>query len=544
MQLGSIGLASTALSGYLIFWSWFLTWRLVRPLGFAFELLALLCIVLTWKRTSQESRLALRPLAAPAMLVLASAVLMLAAGFAYGGLDKPLQTAESRFSHSLPVDNEIPYILDRAMMKTHQIPSNIYGDWLTSDRPPLQSAIVLSQYFALIGPAEVAYQVLATLLQSLWIYALWLLLYSLRLSGRVIGLVLAGCLFSSFSFVQSLFVWPKLLAASYTLGFFALLFRNFADDDRRSRQLMGVTAGALIGWALLSHGGSVFALLGIAPTVFLCRRPVQLRMLSIALLAAVLLYVPWALFQKIYDPPGDRLLKMHLAGVWTIDKRSFGLTLFDSYHHLSIGQIMDYKKLNLKESFDISQFWPPLRQMLFELPKAEPGRSATRLAAAKNLNAAQFFHFLAAPGLFVLGILALIPASIRAFRSFECNAALLLLASVVFTNVIWSLVMFGPSTTVLHQGSYVTVLMCFTAGILGFWTLSKWLAVAATGLQILIFAYIHIFLLVPYKGTLQHDIAALCLLAVVAVLYLLFRVGRRDFGGSASGDSLRLRLDH
>ena len=34
------------------------------------------------------------------------------------------------------------------------------------------------------------------------------------------------------------------------------------------------------------------------------------------------MYSPWLAYQRFYDPPGDRLLKLHLGGQETIDSRS------------------------------------------------------------------------------------------------------------------------------------------------------------------------------------------------------------------------------
>ena len=36
-------------------------------------------------------------------------------------------------------------------------------------------------------------------------------------------------------------------------------------------------------------------------------------------LLALVLYAPWLAYQRLYDPPGDRLLKWHLAGVTEVE---------------------------------------------------------------------------------------------------------------------------------------------------------------------------------------------------------------------------------
>ena len=49
----------------------------------------------------------------------------------------------------------------------------------------------------------------------------------------------------------------------------------------------------------------------------------------------VVLYAPWMIYQNVFDPPANRLLKWHFAGVVEVDARSFGTALRDAYGALS-----------------------------------------------------------------------------------------------------------------------------------------------------------------------------------------------------------------
>ncbi len=535
VQLGCVALAATAVSGYCIFWCWFLSWRLVRPLGIAAEVAALLYIVLIARRLTQQDRLVLKPMIAPAALIFTASVLVLSATYAYGGLPyNVFITAGSRFSHQLPLDDEIPYTFAHSMMKEHKVPIPIQGNWHASDRPPLQSAIVMGQYFGLIGPIYAGYQVLAVFLQSLWIFGLWLLLYSFGVNRYAISLVLAGSLFSNFIFVNSAFVWPKLLAASYLLGFLALLFGQRFSGPGKTRVFMAIIAGVLVAWSMLSHGGTAFACLGMLPAVFLYRRSFPPKAMLTALLTAAVLYLPWILFQKFVDPPGDRLIKMHFAGVEPIDSRSPGQAILEAYPALSFSQIIDYKKQNLERIFDTFQFWPTLYHFLFEWPLDQHAQPQFFLSVAKDLNAAQFFFFPSTLGLFGLGIPLLALGLSPYWRTIEWRAAVLLFGFTVFTDIFWSLLMLGPATTSLHAGSYATVVASFAAGILGLWTVSRWLALVITLAQVALFSYIHFFLLVPPKGNLQPGMTELSVLGIVGTLYLLRRVCGQKVNRKAS----------
>jgi len=68
-------------------------------------------------------------------------------GFLHGGTGEPLQMAATRFSIQLPPDNVMPgYFADWFFQHGHQGTTPLFpGEWLSSDRPPLQIGYVLSQ---------------------------------------------------------------------------------------------------------------------------------------------------------------------------------------------------------------------------------------------------------------------------------------------------------------------------------------------------------------------------------------------------------------
>ncbi len=445
--------------------------------------------------------------------------------YAYQGLADPLITVQSRFSHPLPGDNFIPYLFVHSMMSNgHKIPHPIVMDYLSSDRPPLQAAIVLSQYPAITIPWQLGYQVLSVELQSLWIFGLFLLLYALNIRRQAIACVLTGCLFTNFVFVQSSFVWPKMLAVAYMLGFCALLLSRRLASGSEWRVVSSLTAGALLAWAFLAHGASLFALLPLVPTAFLFRRSVHLRALGMLAATTILLYFPWILYQKFYDPPGDRLLKMHLASVYTLDSRTAGQVIVDAYRALTPDRFYFLKKENFTVAFGQHTYWADLEKLAFHLPQNEPARSIVRLALVKDLNGLGFFYFASTMGLYQLALLAIPFGLLRRFRSAEWKAAALFLVFVLLGNVIWCLVMFGPGTTFVHQGTYVTVILGFSAAILAFWAISRALAIAVVAVQVAFFGYVHVFLLVPYAQVLHPTLSALAAAALSATGFLLYRV--------------------
>ncbi len=102
-------------------------------------------------------------------------------------------------------------------------------------------------------PREQGYTVISVLAQSLWIFGLWLLLSALELNPRAISMALAACLFSGFAFLNTFFVWPKMLAAAYGFGFLAAFV---VKPPKQFAWLGWALPGTLLAFSLLSHGGT------------------------------------------------------------------------------------------------------------------------------------------------------------------------------------------------------------------------------------------------------------------------------------------------
>jgi len=75
--------------------------------------------------------------------------------------------------------------------------------------------------------------------------------------------------------------------------------------------------------------------------------------MTYGLVTMLALYLPWMLFQTLIDPPGNRLLKWHLAGVQEVDGRNFLTALRDSYGALSWHDYLQGKLLNIKADDEV-----------------------------------------------------------------------------------------------------------------------------------------------------------------------------------------------
>jgi hypothetical protein len=538
VNAGLIALAGTALPGYCCFWLTLLSPRLGHYVAVFMIAAAVAGLVFCVRKLDGAGRRILKSLLSPLLLIGAAALLVLSSGFLYGGFDHPIALARVRFSHPLPSDNEIPLLLAEDAYARH-IPRPLFSDWLSSDRPPLQSGIVLSQFPLFHKPRGKGYTTVSVLAQSFWIFALWLLLTAFRLKSRAIVLVLAGCLFSGFIFVNSFYVWPKLLAAAYTLGFFASFV---APGTKRNSALQSwITPGALLSFSLLSHGGTAFALIPMVPLMLFFKRPWPIKRMLATLSFAFILYLPWTLYQKFYDPPGDRLLKYHLAGVESVDSRSFLEAAKASYGALSFHQIMASKIANFDTALGGGfQNLASTAALLKEL--VSPGGLVVAAPHVLALRSNTFFRMAACLGVFILAPFALIAGIAPRFRSPEWRTACLLWILTFASIVIWCLLMFTPRSTDIHQGAYATVLFAMAASVLSLWALSPRLALILTltqmGLNFMLYGPLT---RVPYpngllpEGILHVDTLLLCIFSFAAVLALFWNLARRE---SFSADAI------
>jgi hypothetical protein len=531
VHAGVIALAGMALPGYCCFWLTLLSSRLGHYFAVSLIAAAIIGLPLCLRKLDGDGLRVLKSLLSPMFLIGGATLLVLSAGFLYGGWNEPLLVARVRFAHALPVDNEIPYLL-AVGARAKQMPKPLFIDWHSSDRPPLESGIVLSQFPLFHAPyRERGYTAVGALAQSFWIFALWLLLSAFGLKSRAIILVLAACLFSGFVFLNTFYVWPKLLAASYALGFFAAFAATKPKQD--SPVQSWIAPGALLSFSLLSHGGSAFTLIPIFGFILLWRRPSPIKRLLATVSFAFVLYLPWTCYQKFYDPPGDRLLKMHLAGVVPVDRRSFLEAAKASYGALSLHQIVDNRVTNLTRALGGGFLHLGSTAVLLkELVSRDLSAAAPH---ALELRTQAFFFMAACLGLFVVTPYALLAGIAPRFRSLEWRTACLLWILTFVSILVWCVLMFVPDSTVIHQGSYAAVLLAIAASVLSLWALSPRLALLITLLQMGIDFLIYGPLTrVPYSngilpmGILHVDTLLLWMASLAAILALLWHLSQQD----------------
>jgi len=430
-----VTLTGCGIGGLLCFFCYVLAHRLGLLVSLGILAASAIVAILYRRRLGPMLR---RPVLQVLVSWLLCAALYTSAGLLYRN-DSPVnENIQDRFfTYAMPPDNILPLILGEKIFNQAPYRPAFFGDIQSSDRPPLQTGIMLLQRPFWREP-ELQYLLLGILLQTSWIPALWVLLRRMGVTGPPLLAAIAIPALSQFAFVHEVFVWPKLLSAAF--GLLAISCFGWFTD-RESTLADALLGGALTALAMLSHGGVTMTVIAFALVTALARKA-PLRWSVTLIGAAAVVYLPWVLYQKLYDPPGDALLKLHLAGV--IDRNhSLGSLVVSSYRKLGFSGWLQARWTNTR-----FLFWPTSEVTQFH----DLGQTAYWLS---HLS---FFNLFPALGFANAGFLLRF-GSARAERRVADRMMLIAFASLV----VWLLIMFAPESTSIHQGSFLMVILTFTA---------------------------------------------------------------------------------
>jgi hypothetical protein len=331
----------------------------------------------------------------------------------------------------LASDNALPHFLAEHVL-AHTSARPFVNDWLTSDRPPLQAGFDLASHVLTpyVFDDWIRYEGQGIDLQA----TIFGLIFTLcRLCKRSIAASLGVCaiaLCSGFFFINTIYIWPKLLSATY-LGI-AMVIGMLPGPMPRARIACIGIATAL---AMLSHQGVAFTLPGLVVAFCVLHRNELLRALAGTAIIAAVFFAPWFCYQHFYDPPGDRLEKWHLAGQADPSDVPFQTLLVRAYTTVPLATIIDFKERNVRFLFGGPLHTQADRELYYVGPSM--GVVALPFLAALVLVRTRRFR--------IAGVLAWISVAGLAF---------------------WCLAMYLPEQTVIHQGSYLTMTLMMTAGAL------------------------------------------------------------------------------
>jgi hypothetical protein len=505
-----IALAGSGAGAMLAFWSYYADPMLGQVVSFLLVLGSVQVIVWTWR--SGVDRAVLRSLATPAALWALGSAFVVFLGFLHGGQAEPLLTAATRFSHPLPGDNYIPlYFAEWFYVHGHDGPPPDFATWLSSDRPPLQSGYVLAQRPFGWDESGLRYQVLGVVVQQLWIVGMWSVLTAARVRPSTRGLAILAAMVGDAAILHGFFVWPKLLAATFLLAALAIVISPDWPQLRRNPAVAALFAG-LCGLAMLAHGGSVFVLLPLLLLGVLRGLP-SWRWIGVAALVGLVALGPWTAYQRFADPPGDRLLKWHLAGSLEITDESALGVIADSYADAGLEGTLENKWDNLALVAAIGQTTDSVEEAVDYAADGDLESSATVLRVLR------FFYLAPLLGIFLLGALAMAVARARGRpQGPEWRFAVLALAFCALATLTWALLLFGnvESSTRVHAGSLFVPLLAVCACVVGLRTTFPRLALALVAVNSVAVLALYGPSLTPPPGTSYSLLAGLLAAAALA----------------------------
>jgi hypothetical protein len=502
----AIALAASGAAAMLAFWAFY-----ADPLaGKSFVYLVLFGSLLLAGLSLREGGLEpalLRQLATPLALWALGSAFLLAFGFVHGGSGNALGAGATRFSGQLPSDNDIPrFFAEWFYFHGHSGTPPLYpGEWLSSDRPPLQIGyVLLERVFGWDDTVALRYDVLGVVLQQLWIVGLWALLLAARVGRVTRALAMLTVLVSDVALVNGFFVWPKMLPTAMLLGAAALLLTPLWPRLRRSVWAAALVA-ALLALAMLAHGASVFGAIALLLVAAFRGLP-SWRWLGVAAAVGIVLMAPWSAYQKYADPPGNRLTKWMLAGAMEIDDRGTSEAIVDAYREAGVGGALHDKA----ENFVTMAGSGPAVELLERA--ADSAGSGDPSQALREIRELLFFDLLPSLGLLLVAPFAMaVGWRRRRLNPAEWRFALTCFATLAAGAVAWGLLLFGnpPARTILHTGSFLLPVLGFCGAVAGLRAIFPRFAVYFAGLSALLMLAIYAPVLDPLPGTSFSFAAAL-----------------------------------
>jgi hypothetical protein len=526
----AIALVASGATAFVAFWAYFESSSVGRAWDFLLFFGSVLTIVWCWKAGPLDRGM-LRQLRTPLLLWILGSCFVVFLGFLHGGVDNAVTMSSFRFSAQLPSDNDIPrYFAEWFSSHGHSKPLPVYpGEWLSSDRPPLQIGYVLAQRGFFNTPQYLHYEILCVIEQALWIVGMWAVLVAARVRPRTRSLAMLVVMVSDIALVHGFFVWPKLIAAAFVLAAFALVI---SPAWKGWRDNLGIAAlfGALLALAMLSHGSSIF---GVIPLLLIAawRGIPSWRWLGVTVLAGLVLWGPWMAYQHYAAPPGNRLLKYQLAGETEVTAKGTLESIEDAYSRVGFDGALDLKEENFEEIVG----WPRLKNEYEAATEAlDAGHPGYAMQQVRGLR---FFSELPFLGFLLIGPLAMLVARLRRLPHDEedWRFALASFAFYVVACVAWALLLFGTpeSRTTVHVGSLAIPLLGAVGCVVGLRSCFPRLAAWVVGFNLLFVLFLYVPSLEPDPGTSYSPLTAILAAASLAGLaWVTF-----ESGGEADGRS-------
>jgi len=334
---------------------------------------------------------------------------------------------------SWSTDNQLPTDTAQFLAQGTIFSGRPFAPWQVSDRTPLLASLlypaaVIMRDFGDHLDRDVENMILQISgfgIQNCWLLPTWIIFQRLRFQRQ-------ECIFASlllaatpFVFFNSLYIWPKLLSATFCLTQYLYLVPSQRESSLDPpSHLRAAFAGAAAALAILSHAASATAVLGVfiaAIYVFKKTRELPSKAVSalesltacrsrwqgllISILASFLVMSPWFLWTKLGLPSSNPLPKYFLTG-------SFGFeTPNESVIHAALrfyGTLTPRQWLTSK-GLGLATLMGFYHGDLYKAGIQNPLGVVTNLSSAlQAVRAFQFFYMLPSFGLLLIPLIALV----------------------------------------------------------------------------------------------------------------------------------------
>ena len=426
---------------YLSFWIYYLSHNIGLLFSYFIISLSLFTLFKSYFRGDILTPYALKIYLLPILYV----IVLFTFSLSYGDSTSIQKTAATIFTHELPIDNFLPKIF-ADQVYSQNLSKPMIGDWLSSDRPPLQAGQFLF-FYKLFSGSDAGYQLMSMLLQAYCLIPLILLInFTIKENNTLRFLVFISLAFSSVILVNSIFVWPKLVAGGALL-FITYILLNIELFKNKTMPIILSATLAMI--SMLAHSGSIFALIPIAIISLFIFKP-KIRGILAATSIAILMFGPWIFYQKKIDPPGDRLIKWHLAGQIEINSISFADAVKEAYMTTPSKNIIAAKISNFKNLFKgvLSYDYSLIPIKIFNT-------ETSNFNSIYHVKTKLFFDFFYSMGvIFIFGLISGLTLLVINRRVIFNSLLILFFIAPTASVTLWCLLMFEAGSTVIHQGAY------------------------------------------------------------------------------------------
>jgi hypothetical protein len=365
-------------------------------------------------------------------------------------------------------DNQLAQMIAEQMVTgPHRSFLQVFGPavWKISDRPPGLIGIFLlaRPVFGVLLPfgenrhlAYYFYQIGGVIVMSCWILPFWVLCRKLRLSVKRSVLATALVATSGFALFNSTYIWPKMNAAALGLGAYLLLVAEPYATGIKPPLKRVCLAGGLAALAMLCHGGVVFGLAGLGAVLCWPRLWPGWKPSLAAFVVFVALLLPWTIWQRTVNPPGNALIKYALAGTFGFGEDSVSVldTVKRTYQRLTFQAWLGAKFQAVETVWGRSVVYP---DWVTRYVAVDPGPEITG-----RLRSREFYFIVPSLGIlnagWLLGLIVWIRKRAQpAQHSEEMPEGLKPLLFVGITGVLLN-VLLTWDFHVVHHNSYLSML--------------------------------------------------------------------------------------